>query len=60
MPKIVDNNVNHEVVFIIKHNDFLAGQAIKNKIKIMHPLGHATINNILIENADDLDIAMPM
>ena len=60
MPKIVDNNLNHEDVFIIKHNDFLAGQAIKNKIKIMHHLGHATINNILIENVDDLDIAMPM
>ena len=60
MPKNVDNNLNHEVVFIIKHNDFLAGHAIKNKIKIMHHLGHATINNILIENADDLDIAMPM
>ena len=60
MPKIVDNNLNHEDVFIIKHNDFLAGQAIKNKIKIMHHLGHATINNILIENADDLDIAMPI
>ena len=60
MPKNVGNNLKHDVVFIIKHNDFLAGHAIKNKIKIMRHLGHATINNILIENADDLDITMPM
>ena len=33
LPKDVENNLKHEIEFIIKHNDLLAEHAIKYKLR---------------------------
>ena len=37
LPKDIGNNFKHEIDFIIKHNKFVAGYTIKNKISRLLP-----------------------